>query len=143
MNKYTASIVSALIATITLSILMLLKNMMGLMPDVDIIAMLSLQMGNNPLLGWMAHFMIGALGYGLSFALIFSQLKMGNMVIRGVLLGIVGWVIMMVMVMPMMGAGFFGLQMPSGIMVPIMTLMLHIIFGAVLGLSYSKFMHIK
>ena len=143
MNKYTASIVSALIATITLSILMLLKNMMGLMPDVDIIAMLSLQMGNNPLLGWMAHFMIGALGYGLGFALIFSQLKIGNMVVRGILLGIVGWVIMMMMVMPMMGAGFFGLQMPSGIMVPIMTLMLHIIFGAVLGLSYSKFMHIK
>lgn len=33
--------------------------------------------------------------------------------------------------MPMVGAGLFGLQM--GIMAPMMTLVLHLIFGAVFG----------
>jgi len=39
-------------------------------------------------------------------------------------------------VMPMAGAGFFGMQM--GLMAPIMTLVLHLIFGAVLGLVHGN-----
>jgi hypothetical protein len=42
---------------------------------------------------------------------------------------------MMVAVMPMAGAGFFGMNL--GIAAPVMTLMLHIIFGAVLGGVYG------
>ena len=34
------------------------------------------------------------------------------------------------------GAGFFGLKM--GMMAPFMTLMLHVIYGAVLGYVYGK-----
>lgn len=44
---------------------------------------------------------------------------------------------MMVMLMPMAGAGLFGMNL--GVMAPVMTLVLHLIFGAVLGLSYAKF----
>ena len=42
---------------------------------------------------------------------------------------------MMVFVMPMGGEGFFGIA--GGIMVPIATLVLHLIFGAVLGGTYG------
>ena len=42
---------------------------------------------------------------------------------------------MMVMVMPMAGAGLFG--MAFGVMAPMMTLVLHIVFGAVLGAVYQ------
>ena len=42
---------------------------------------------------------------------------------------------MMVAVMPMADAGFFGLKF--GIMAPVMTLVLHVIFGAVLGGIYG------
>lgn len=42
---------------------------------------------------------------------------------------------MMVAVMPMAGAWIFALNL--GIMAPIMTLMLHVIFGAVLGWTYG------
>jgi len=39
-------------------------------------------------------------------------------------------------VMPMAGAGMFGLKL--GMMAPVMTMMLHAIFGAVLGGVYKK-----
>jgi hypothetical protein len=43
---------------------------------------------------------------------------------------------MMVVLMPMAGAGLFGMNM--GVMAPMMTLVLHLIFGAVLGWVYGR-----
>jgi len=45
------------------------------------------------------------------------------------------WMLMMVVVMPMAGAGLFGLSM--GIAAPVMTLMMHLVFGVVLGATYG------
>jgi len=42
----------------------------------------------------------------------------------------------MVMVMPMAGAGLFGMKL--GLMAPMMTLALHLIFGAVMGLVFGN-----
>jgi len=138
MNKYLSGILAALVATIVLSLLMIAKGMMGLMPDVNIIGMLAKQMGTGAMMGWVAHFVIGALGYGIAYALIFSDLKFGSHLLRGTLLGVIGWLVMMVAIMPMMGAGLFGMGLPSGMMVPVATLILHAIFGAVLGYVYAK-----
>ncbi len=46
------------------------------------------------------------------------------------------WMVMMLVVMALAGAGIF--VMNIGIMAPIVTMMLHLIFGAVLGFAYSK-----
>jgi len=46
------------------------------------------------------------------------------------------WLVMMVMLMPMAGAGAFGLQL--GLMAPVATLILHWIYGAVLGAVYGS-----
>lgn len=43
---------------------------------------------------------------------------------------------MMVMLMPMAGAGAFGLHL--GLMAPVATLILHWIYGAVLGAVYGS-----
>ena len=111
---------------------------MGLMPDIDIIGMLSKAMGGSMAMGWATHFMIGILGYGFMYAFVFSYLPLGGHVKRGLVLGLAGWLMMMMAVMPMMGAGLFGMSLPSGIMVPIVTMVLHAVFGAVLGFTYSK-----
>ena len=44
---------------------------------------------------------------------------------------------MMVGPMPMAGAGLFGLQI--GMMAPLATLMLHLIWGIVLGFTYQRY----
>lgn len=137
MNANIAGIVAGLIATAVLSTLMLLKGMMGVMPDLDVIAMIAGMMGAGAMMGWIAHFMIGAI-YGVVFARIADSGKTGGAVLRGVGLGVAGWLVMMIAIMPMAGGGVFGLAMPSGMMVPVATLMLHVIFGAVLGFSFAK-----
>ena len=55
--------------------------------------------------------------------------------IRGIIFATGAWLVMMVVVMPMAGVGFFGLTL--GMMAPIATLVLHWIFGAVLGWTYG------
>lgn len=131
MNKILCGILAGLAATIVLSMLMLIKNMMGLMPDVDIINMLAQQMGAGVLMGWIAHFVIGVLGYGVAYAIIFSDLPFGSHLLHGILTGMAGWLMMMV-------AGMFGMSIAGGMLVPVATLMLHIVFGAVLGAVYTK-----
>ena len=138
MKTYINGILAGLAATIVLSVLMIIKAKMGLMPDVNVIAMLAKTMGGGPAIGWLAHFMIGVVIYGVIYSAVFSKLPLANSATRGAALGVAGWVVMMVAVMPMMGAGFFGLGLPSGIMVPIVTLMLHLIYGVVLGSVYRR-----
>jgi uncharacterized membrane protein YagU involved in acid resistance len=89
-----------------------------------------------PLIGWILHFAIGIVGYGVAIAMLDSKLPGTSRVGHGVMLGVIGWLIMMVVLMPMVGAGPFAINM--GIMAPMMTLVLHLIFGAVLGWVYGR-----
>ncbi|MDQ5768681.1 DUF6789 family protein [Thiothrix subterranea] len=134
MNTVFKGIVAGLVATVVLSVLMVMKNMMGMLPEMDIIKMLAGMMGGAAIIGWAMHFMVGA-GYGAAFSLFHNSLPGGDAIGKGITLGVIGWLVMMVMLMPMMGAGFFGLSF--GMMAPVATLMLHVIFGAVLGGSYK------
>lgn len=136
MTNSIRGIGAGLAATMVLSMLMVAKGMMGLMPELNIIAMLSSMMQSAPVAGWVVHFMIGALAWGLGFAATLRLLPGSTDIAKGISFGIAAWIMMMLAVMPMAGAGLFGLNM--GMMAPVMTLMLHIIFGAVLGLAYGK-----
>jgi len=135
MNNVKAGLVAGFSATVVLSALMIAKSMMGLMPDLDVVHMLSGMMGMPPIVGWLVHFIIGTLAWGGGFALAYGLIPGRSSVQKGILFGIAAWFVMMVMVMPMAGAGPFGLGL--GIMAPMMTLVLHVIFGAVLGAVYQ------
>lgn len=138
MNKFVKGIIAGLVATVVLSVLMIMKGKMGLMPDVNVIAMLASKMGGNSMMAWVAHFMIGMIGYGIAYVVIFSKLPFSSVILRGIALGVAGWAMMMIAVMPMMGAGLLGMKLASGMMVPVATLMLHVIFGAVLSFVNDK-----
>lgn len=136
MNKYARGIIAGLVATAVLSMMMFAKGKMGVMPELDIIAMLASKMGGAAMMGWAAHFMIGAVLYGIGFVVLYNLLPGKGAVAKGVLLGVLGWLMMMLVVMPMMGMGMFAMSL--GMMAAGMTLVLHIIFGAVLGFVYAK-----
>jgi uncharacterized membrane protein YagU involved in acid resistance len=135
MNNIGKGVIAGFVATTILSMLMLMKSAMGVMPELDIVAMLGSMMGTGPAMGWIAHFMIGSVVWGGLFAVLSPSLPGGNLWLKGVVFGIGAWLLMMVAVMPMAGAGFFGMSL--GIAAPVMTLMLHVIFGAVLGGVYA------
>ena len=135
MSNIMRGFVAGFVATLVLSALMLMKSAMGLMPELDVVAMLAGMMGGALAVGWLAHFMIGTIAWGGLFALIEPSLPGESYWLKGVFLGMAAWLLMMVMVMPMAGAGIFGLGL--GMAAPAMTLMLHVIFGAVLGGVYG------
>jgi len=136
MTNISKGIIAGLAATVVLSMIMVAKGMMGLMPELNVIAMLSSMMSGAPVVGWVIHFAIGILVWGLAFVAVLRILPGTSVVAKGISFGIAAWIVMMLMVMPMAGAGLFGLNM--GMMAPVMTLILHVIYGAVLGFTYSK-----
>jgi hypothetical protein len=138
MSNIWKGLLAGLAATLVLSALMVMKTMMGVMPELNLPKMIAGMMGSadTPMLGWAVHFMIGIVGYGLGMAFLNERLPGACPTVHGVIIGIVGWLLMMVMVMPMAGAGLFGMNM--GLMAPMMTLVLHLVFGAVLGWVYGK-----
>lgn len=135
-------IISGFIATVVLSMLMVLKGMMGMMPHLNAIKMLTAMahgyMGTPavPVVGWLLHFMIGSLAWGILFALLFTHLPGKSATAKGLVFATGAWLLMMVLVMPLAGAGLFGRHLGLG--APIATLVLHWIFGAVLGVVYGK-----
>lgn len=134
-EKYGKGLVAGLAATVVLSAIMMMKQAMGLMPELNPIAMITKMAGSStPLMGWMGHFVIGTVLWGLLYAALDTKLP-GPYWLRGAIFATGAWFIMMVMLMPMAGAGLFGLSL--GMMAPVATLMLHWIYGAVLGGVYG------
>ena len=135
MTNLKNGFLAGFIATAVLSVMMVAKGMMDVMPALDVAAMIAMMMGAPIIVGWLAHFMIGTVAWGGGFAILYDAIPGGSAVLKGVVFGVAAWLGMMIVVMPMAGAGFFGMNF--GMMAPVMTLVLHIIFGAVLGGVYS------
>lgn len=138
MNRTINGIVAGFAATFVLSVLMFMKGTTGLMPQLDVITMLSSMVGTPHAagVGWLLHFLIGTIVWGTLFAWIAPSLPGGGDLVKGVIFGAGAWLLMMIAVMPMAGAGLFAMNL--GVMAPVMTLMLHLIFGAVLGFTYQR-----
>lgn len=135
MKNVGSGIIAGFVATAVLSIIMIIKSAAGLLPELNIIQMLSGMLSGAPVTGWIAHFAIGAVLWGTVFAIFNNSIPGNSQIAKGIVLGIVAWLLMMVIVMPMAGAGVFGLNI--GIMAPVMTLILHLVYGAVLGWVYA------
>ena len=93
-----------------LAVIFVMKSMMGIMPQMDIVVMLSAMMGMPLIMGWIAHFAIGTFAWGGLFALANHSIPGDSQITKGVVLGLAAWLVMMIMVMPMAGGGFFGLN---------------------------------
>lgn len=131
-----AGLIAGFMATVVLSIVMIIKAKLGVMPELNAIKMLAGMIGAPLVMGWVAHFVIGTLVWGILFAALVNRLP-GSMIVSAIIFSIGAWLLMMVGPMPMAGAGMFGLNL--GIMAPIATLMLHLIWGVVLGFTYQRF----
>jgi hypothetical protein len=136
MSKIVKGMIAGFVATVVISLLIMMKSAMGLMPELDVIAMLGGMMGSGRVMGWTAYFMIGTVIFGGLFVLLAPNLPGGSLRLKGVFFGVGAWVLMMVVVMPMAGAGVFGME--YGMDAPIMTLVLLVIYGAVLGGVYAE-----
>lgn len=134
-------IVAGFVATLVISLFLILRLSAGLMPWYNPIEIMNLTaqhlLGtpNSIFVGWTIHFIVGSLIWGSLFALVVPDLPGATDGQRGVVFGVVAWLVVMFTVFPLAGSGFFG--MGFGWVAPISTLVGHIVFGWVLGLTYG------
>jgi hypothetical protein len=134
-GNWLKGMVAGFVATVVLSALMLMKTMMGVMPELNPIKMMSDMLGAPPAVGWVMHFMIGSVLWGTLFAWLDPNIPGEGHWLKGILFAIGAWLVMMIVMKPMAGAGLFGSHL--GMMAPVMTLILHVIYGFVLGTVYA------
>ncbi len=135
MNKYLAGFAAGFLATLILALLMALKQHWGLMPGFDVIEDINEFFGSDyVVLGWVVHFILGTFIWGGVFAILLPVL-LGPYWLKGLIYGILAWLLMMVGYMPMMEHGLFATEL--GLHVLIASLLLHLIYGLVLGLVYG------
>src|SRR5262249_32503235 len=109
-KNWLKGLVAGFIATVVLSAFMLVKQRMGLVPQLDPIEMLTKMAGaSTPALGWVPHFLIGTVVWGSLFPIFDAIVPGGSHWLKGTLFGIGAWLLMMILVMPMAGAGVFWL----------------------------------
>lgn len=135
MNKYIAGFIAGFLATLILSFLMFLKAQVGLMPEFNVIRDINEFAGaETHAIGWIVHFLLGTFVWGEIFVLLLPVLK-GTDWLRGIYFGLIAWALMMVGYMPLMGHGLFASEL--GLLIMLATLLLHILYGFVLGLAYG------
>jgi len=135
MSNSTKGMIAGFVATLVLSGLLMFKSTMDLAPHLNIIRLLT-QLGSiGTVAAWMDHFIVGTLVWGLLFAAFNAVYERGAYWLKGLMFGVFAWVLMMVLFMPMAKAGFFGSKI--GIEAPLVTLLYHLVYGLVLGVTYG------
>ena len=133
-------LVAGLIGSLLLAVLMLLTAGLAIAPRLDTVRLLSAASADlfattsTRAVGWLLFFVIGAV-WGLLFAWIQHRLPGQSAAVRGMLFSLFLWGVMMIVFMPVAGAGWFGLD--AGAAAPVITLAGHLIFGAVMGLCFK------
>lgn len=119
------------IGTLAITFLMYIGGPMMGLAQMDIAAMLGGMLG-----GWTMGMAMHVLNGTVIFPLIYAYLLFGKLpgapYLKGIQWGLALWLMAQLVVMPMMGAGVFGLKM-GGIMAAFGSLLGHIIYGALLG----------
>ena len=84
------------------------------------------------------HLAIG-LGFALIYAYFVEPRIPGPDVGRGLAFAFFPWVLSLVVFLPLVGVGFLGLGLNAGFLPILGNLILHIVYGALLGLVYGSF----
>ena len=135
MSNNLKGLTAGLIATLILTAVMSLKSSYGLWPEVNFIQLLVNLGSISVVQAWMDHFIIGIVVWGLVYSAVDALWEQAPHWLKGIVVGVGGWLLMMVAFMPLAKAGFFGMKLgPPGALVP---LGYHIFYGLVLGFSYG------
>ena len=128
-------IYAGLIATIPVAILAAGKQMLGLIPELDLINLMTSMSGipwNGT--GWVLLFVVGAI-LGMGFASLDSHVAdattLGEMA-RGAFFGFLLWVILMIVLIPLYNSAGFGVPFAGGV------LLACLVFGVVMGVMYER-----
>jgi hypothetical protein len=125
------AILGGFAGTLAITFLMYIgAPMMGLQ-KMDIAAMLGSMLGGWTM-GMIMHFVLGTIVFPLIYVYALFGKLTGSPAVKGLVWGAALWLAAGIVVMPMMGAGAFGMKM-GGVMSAMGSLMGHLTYGALLG----------
>ncbi|HZL49720.1 MAG TPA: DUF6789 family protein [Terracidiphilus sp.] len=131
MNGMSVKLVLGGVAgTAAMTLMMLIAPMMGV--HMDITASLAGMVHAPWMVGMVVHLMMGILIFPLVYGILLRRYLPGSALVRGLIWGSILWMMMEVVVMPMLGAGVFGIYGP-GMMGAVAALMAHLVYGGLLG----------
>jgi len=129
------------VATVVLSIVSGLMSTVGVPADLDTVSMAARAVATlthgtpDPMAGWVVHVVVGTVVWGALYAVLEPVLA-GPPLLRGIVFAFGAWLAMMIAVLPLVGIGFFGAL--GGRSPAIVLLVLHVVYGAALGIAYAK-----
>lgn len=129
------ALLAGVLGTGALSVFALLAAAAGL-PKLDPAAMLASMLGDNLALGWLAHFMIG-IALAWIYALWFAAPLNGPWWARGAVFSLLPFFAAQLVVVPLMGGGFFSAALPQAGALVTLSLVGHLLYGIVLGGVYA------
>ena len=137
MRSFRSAFLGSGIATFVVTSIMAEKTAMGLIPQFSIAKGWAALIGRpeTAWVGWVIHTLVGFIVGGAVFGAIYNKLPTSHGILKGIVFGLASWFLMMLVFMPLAGAGFFALQAGSKFI--LFTLALGVLYGLVLGAIYA------
>jgi hypothetical protein len=128
-------IISGFVATLVLTIVLVFKQHFHIAPELSVLNQLS-KLAGGTVGGWMDHFIIGTLIWGMLFAG-FEAVTPPTLPLwlKGVIFSMFAWLVAMLVFLPFVGMGVFGHK--AGWLPAAVNLAQHVIYGLVLGITYG------
>jgi uncharacterized membrane protein YagU involved in acid resistance len=124
-------VLGGLVGTPAMTVLMcVLSPALGV--NLDIVAMLGGTFGGWKM-GMLVHFLNGAVIFPVAFAFLFYRFLPGPLVAKGIAFGVLLWLTSQLVVMPVIGAGFFSAHI-GGMKAVAVSLLGHVLYGSLLGI---------
>lgn len=140
MKKYKVQfgrgVAAGLVATTLLSLVIVLDQVLGVLPQLSTISVFARMFGYQSMAaGWALHLFVGVFAWGPLYAWIDPRSTYPHWFV-GMMFGSAIWLGVMLLVMPAIGAGLFGIRL--GLAAPTVTLLLHWIYGTALGAVFGS-----
>ena len=128
--------ISGFVATFAVVSMMAMNNALHSIPEVHVARTLSGILGyaDQPAVGWLTVMACGVFVFGGLFAVFAPRLPVRNYLGKGFVLGAASWLLMMLVFMPLGGAGLFGLERSP--VVPAVTLVLNLVYWVMLSVMF-------
>jgi MFS family permease len=129
-------VIAGFVATSVLSAIMLLFNAAGVLPQLDIVEHIDKLGSIQRAAAWVDHYIVGTLLWGPIFAAFDATTSETRpRWQKGLMFGVITWFLMMIIFMPVIGAGLFGWRL--GLIEPVGMLGMNLIYGLVIGVAFD------
>jgi Family of unknown function (DUF6789) len=136
------SVVAGLAGSVAHSLLMYFKSRTGLLPSFQPYQSLQIALGHwtgdevSAIVPWVLSFLNGTTILGFLFSRM-NRLLPGNGATKGLIFGIIGWLLMGLIFFPLVNLGLFASGVGLGIVPALFSLAMLLTYSVVLGMVYA------